>query len=178
MNILKHKSWHVFGKDNIARVRRDQAKAAEEREKNEGRSAEADREARLSYLRLNAQREGLGTASAAPAQETGARARDDAEEEIRAIRDAKVRARAREERSALTASADDVRGQHEAKEVGHVNLFYVEEREKESAELGSGNAEKVREKRQAQEEWEKKMGILVPLGGRDVEGGVNFRTCH
>ncbi|TPX34766.1 hypothetical protein SeMB42_g07280 [Synchytrium endobioticum] len=51
MNILKHKSWHVYNKQNIERVRQDERRAAEEQERRDAKAQFAEQERRIASLR-------------------------------------------------------------------------------------------------------------------------------
>ncbi|XP_072832865.2 leukocyte receptor cluster member 1 [Pogona vitticeps] len=54
MNILPKKSWHVRNKDNVAKVRKDEAEAEAQRQKKEARALLAEQEARTEFLRKKA----------------------------------------------------------------------------------------------------------------------------
>ncbi|KAI9287310.1 hypothetical protein BC943DRAFT_319469 [Umbelopsis sp. AD052] len=70
MNILPHKSWHVYNKNNVDKVRQDEAKAKEEEDKKLERQQLADREARLTMLRDRAnQRAGIDSADTASSKD-------------------------------------------------------------------------------------------------------------
>ncbi|KAJ3055754.1 hypothetical protein HK097_009407 [Rhizophlyctis rosea] len=59
LNILQHKSWHVYSEKNREKVRRDEEKARVEEAKKAERALQADREARLNTLRANSKARNL-----------------------------------------------------------------------------------------------------------------------
>ncbi|XP_063396875.1 leukocyte receptor cluster member 1 homolog [Mytilus trossulus] len=142
MNILHHKSWHVRRKDNIERVRRDEAQAADEEKEKQRKIALAEQEARTELLRSKNRKriaETSGTAESETITETN------------------------KSNSVTEASTSD-----DKKSIniysgsgGHINFF-------KDAEDGivekKKNVEHEKEKKDEKETWEKKMGILTYLG--------------
>ncbi|KAI8929814.1 hypothetical protein BC831DRAFT_442178 [Entophlyctis helioformis] len=54
LNILQHKSWHVYSEKNRQRVRRDEEDAARAEAEKRDRADKADQEARIQLLRSRA----------------------------------------------------------------------------------------------------------------------------
>jgi hypothetical protein len=74
LHLLHHKSWHVYNKDNVERVRRDKAKAQKKEDEDEMRMNIADQERRLAQLRGNVPTE--GPAQTHPEETTSERKKD------------------------------------------------------------------------------------------------------
>jgi len=138
MNILPKKRWHVRTKDNIARVRRDEAQAAEEEREKTSRAKLAEQEARMSLLR--------GMASN--------RMTNEQKEELERITPAKFVKSSDTETEIVPSTSS-----------GHVNLFADLEAGEDIGNKGNtGNKEREEEKKKEQEEYEKSVGYLTYLG--------------
>ena len=143
MNILPKKNWHVRTKANIERVRRDEAKAAEDAKEVDRRIRLAEQEARTSLLRDRAKARMIQSSEGEQHSVTGG----DTEADDGDKGDTQVA----------------VMEPHQ----GHVNLFAALEAGQETAD-GKGNKEAEAEKKKEQEEYEKKVGYLTYLG-QDTE---------
>jgi len=142
MNILPKKNWHVRTKANIERVRRDEAKAAEEAKEVDRRIRLAEQEARTSLLRDKAKArmiQSSGGEVCVTGENTELDHMDKCDKQIAVLET------------------------HQ----GHVNLFAALEAGQETAD-GKGNKEAEAEKKKEQEEYEKKVGYLTYLG-QDTE---------
>jgi N-methylhydantoinase B/oxoprolinase/acetone carboxylase alpha subunit len=130
MNILPKKSWHVLSRDNLEKVRKDEAEAKRIEDDKARRAALAEQEAKINFMRK--------------------RARDDQVkgqyEDI--IRD--------------TSQVSETSSDHTT---GHFNFFA--DMKSGIGLKGSMNAEHEVEKKQDQEKWEKKVGILTYLVDKD-----------
>ena len=142
MNILPHKSWHVRTKENIARVRKDEAKAAEEAKDLERRIKLADQEARTRLLRKKAQqrRSDIEGTTLELLQETQIN-KDSIE--------SNDNAEGHSTSSSVTAPS------------GHVNFFQDLE---DGENTTTTNKDREEEEKKEKEEYEKKIGLLTYLG--------------
>ncbi|XP_071502757.1 uncharacterized protein [Diadema antillarum] len=135
MNILPKKSWHVRNRDNITRVKRDEAQAAEEEKKKEARIALAEQEARTELLRVRARsKPSAGLVHSQPP-------------------------------ALNSAAAEDV-PPTQAFLGDHINFFADIE---SGSKTATTNQDNEAEKKQEQEAYEKKIGLLTYLGQSSAE---------
>lgn len=143
MNILPKKKWHVRTKENIERVRRDEAKAAEEEQERERRQRLAEQEARTSLLR--------------------SRARTKHGRDSSPVEESSTEAKISSKQMGFEGGGEDIDSITGSS--GHVNFFQNLEN---GENLEKGNDEHAAEKKKEQEEYEKKVGYLTYLG-QDTE---------
>jgi len=151
MNILPHKSWHVRTQKNIARVKKDQAKAAEEEKEKQRRIALAAQEARTSFLRERAGQRLTGPILPRDVDDDNEGSTDTAvpkdEDPV--------------ESKPFALSADLTQSD------GHINFF--QEIEDGKRQESGVNADHEEEKKIEKEDYEKKIGLLVYLGQNSLE---------
>ncbi|KAL5017061.1 hypothetical protein ScPMuIL_006650 [Solemya velum] len=156
MNILPHKSWHVRRRDNIERVRKDEAKAAEEEKERQRRIALAEQEARIELLRTRKRKSISGTAANSLPAIPGP--------QIDAIQDSGDTDNEQTPKSQtgrnLSLAADIYTAS------GHMNFFKDEE---EGIVKNKTNIEHEKEKKAEKEAFEKKIGLLTYLGQSSIE---------
>eukprot|EP00057_Strongylocentrotus_purpuratus_P019662 XP_011674136.1 PREDICTED: leukocyte receptor cluster member 1 [Strongylocentrotus purpuratus] len=141
MNILPKKSWHVRTRDNIAKVKRDEAQAAEEEKEKEGRIALAEQEARTEKLRIKARNKSFGNASYGyEEEEIGPQPMPDVAP------------------TGVSPSQPLPRT--------HINFFSEIEA---GSNTNTSNKDHEAEKKQEQDAYEKKIGLLVGLGQSAIE---------
>lgn len=138
--ILPKKQWHVRNQDNIDRVRKDEAQAAEEARELERRGKLADQEARTRMLRTLANSRKPALIGPQPEEAASTSSSLPVEEE-----------------PSNTSEVQD--------SSGHINFFQEVERGEDKVLT---NVEHEEGKKKEQEEYEKKVGYSVALG-QDTE---------
>ncbi|KAG9321001.1 hypothetical protein KVV02_003979 [Mortierella alpina] len=142
MNILPHKSWHVYSQKNRDKVRRDEAKAEDEQRQVQDRSIAADREHRLMLLRERAQK-----------RQSNAIGGDSTEKEhSQTDRGSPVA----EDTMAL------VRLQNPSEKTQHVNFWA--DLEKQDTKSKQGNPEREAEDKRKQEKWDRTIAMHLDSG--------------
>ncbi|XP_054771801.2 leukocyte receptor cluster member 1 homolog [Lytechinus pictus] len=130
--------WHVRTRDNIARVKRDEARAAEEEKEKETRIALAEQEARTEKLRIKARDKNLGNTHY------------DLDQEV----------------FEPQPKPDGIRTGTQLIPRTHINFFSeIESR----SNTNKSNKDHEADKKEEQEAYEKKIGLLVGLGQSAVE---------
>ncbi|KAF9565478.1 hypothetical protein EC968_004154 [Mortierella alpina] len=144
MNILPHKSWHVYSQKNRDKVRRDEAKAEEEQKQIQDRSIAADREHRLALLRERAQKRQSNV--------IGGDVDDLEKEHSQTDRGSPVA----QDTMALVRSKDP------SIKTQHVNFWA--DLEKQDTKSKQGNPEREAEEKRKQEKWDRTIAMHLDSG--------------
>ena len=159
LHLLGKKSWNVYNADNIAKVRRDEAKAKAQEEEEERRMQEVDAQRRIQILRG----EQPGAPPSAPSDDERLRpdrqrkrkriaGEDDTERDIRLAKDS----------SALssTDTALQIPGSRKptsdaplTDHAGHINLFPDERSRRHVAKNQEAEAEAAKKKREFEDQY-------------------------
>ncbi|RGB30601.1 hypothetical protein C1646_671564 [Rhizophagus diaphanus] len=131
MNILPHKSYHVYNLKNKERVRKDEEKAKQEAAAKEDRSRIAEREHRLLVLRQRAKQ-----------RQTGVETTKDEQLEENSNQDMSIQ---------TVKNTDSIQG--------HINFWA--DIEKESLAVVSTNPEYEAEKKAKEKKWEKQFTMYL-----------------
>ncbi|KAG0038386.1 hypothetical protein BGZ82_000344 [Podila clonocystis] len=140
MNILQHKSWHVYNQKNRDKVRKDEANAEAEQKKVEDRAIAADREHRLAVLRQRAQRR-LGNSGDDSNDSQGDRSHGipTAEDTVAVVT------------TSISPSKQE-----------HVNFWA--DLEKQDTKSSAGNPEREEEAKSKQEKWDRTIAMHLDTG--------------
>lgn len=135
--------WHVRTKENIARVRRDEAQAAEEEKERLQRVHKAEQEARLNFLRKQAHKSSNDESS-------------DSEESTTKLPEE------RQENNVFEDLKTDDEIQQRLSQKHHINFFA--EVEDGTNKIKKPNKEHEKEIKEEKEKYEKQIGYLTYLG--------------
>lgn len=179
LNILHHKSWHVYNRDNVERVKRDEALAALEAESRSQQSLAADSEARLTLLRDRARREkekgrkkreSDGERALKRQLEGKGKGREE-EEEVRAtiIRpEGGKRAEGAEDEDEAEPSRRKDQDQPISSADGHVNFWAAQESGLVPANARQGNASYARDKKRQEDRWEDQITMYLGKPAKEL----------
>ncbi|PGH00072.1 hypothetical protein AJ80_09233 [Polytolypa hystricis UAMH7299] len=180
LHLLGKKSWNVYNRDNIARVRRDEAEAEAREEENRRRTQEAEADKRIQILR------GLRTSSPSPPPDSrGPRdestrkdqkkddersrhrkrrrlaGEDDTDRDIRLAREDVEKTKSSRQKDTLLLKSSRTDDTPIVNESGHINLFPEEDkgqatrrRSQKGGHTGEKNAEAEAEAAKKQREYE------------------------
>ncbi|KAA0183461.1 hypothetical protein HAZT_HAZT011877, partial [Hyalella azteca] len=166
--------WHVRTKDNIARVRRDEAQAAEEEKERERRAKLAEQEARTALLRSRARGASGGGDVSLPQINFVGPGKPNAAHDERRANDEKKPCNDSLDSFSLEISKPSADIYTES---GNINFFKDLENGVESTN-GLTNKEHEAEEKAEKEKYEKQIGLLTYLGQDSLEASKSKEWYH
>lgn len=173
-SILHHKSFHVYNRDNIERVKRDERIAELEAQSSSQRSLAADSEARIALLRDRARDEkakskkrGVSEGEKALARQLEGKGKEREDEDVRAtiIRPDKRPSGDDDDEAARPPRPEDT-----ITSKGHVNFWANQESAAlvPSTSSSAQNASYLRDKKRAEDKWDEQITMYLGKPAKEL----------